>query len=150
MIVVDLAAEINSVKSDCPSTVGINSPVRRWSDLAWISSQLPLYYPLKPRIQQNPQSNTSKTQWSKRSLLATFMSHRLASVRWAFSYGLGKNMSLEEVEPVLLKAIELRCTFWDTAVIYRNGVNEKFLGDLIRKHNVRHKVFGRLLAFRPL
>jgi predicted aldo/keto reductase-like oxidoreductase len=32
------------------------------------------------------------------------------------SQGLGSNLSLEEAEPVLLKAIELGCTFWDTAV----------------------------------
>ena len=32
------------------------------------------------------------------------------------SHGLGSNLSLEEAEPVLLKAIELGCTFWDTAV----------------------------------
>jgi hypothetical protein len=32
------------------------------------------------------------------------------------SFGLGNNFSLEEAEPVLLKAIELGCTFWDTAV----------------------------------
>lgn len=32
------------------------------------------------------------------------------------SSGLGSNLSLEEAEPVLLKAIELGCTFWDTAV----------------------------------
>lgn len=32
------------------------------------------------------------------------------------SFGLGTNLSLEEAEPVLLKAIELGCTFWDTAV----------------------------------
>ena len=32
------------------------------------------------------------------------------------SFGLGYNLSLEEAEPVLLKAIELGCTFWDTAV----------------------------------
>lgn len=32
------------------------------------------------------------------------------------SFGLGSNLSLEEAEPVLLKAIELGCTFWDTAV----------------------------------
>ena len=32
------------------------------------------------------------------------------------SMGLGSNLSLEEAEPVLLKAIELGCTFWDTAV----------------------------------
>lgn len=35
------------------------------------------------------------------------------------SFGLGSNLSLEEAEPVLLKAIELGCTFWDTAVSRR-------------------------------
>ncbi|KAF7554613.1 hypothetical protein G7Z17_g2765 [Cylindrodendrum hubeiense] len=54
---------------------------------------------------------------------------------------MGTNLSLEEAEPVLLKAIELGCTFWDTAVVYQAGVNEKLLGDFIRKHNVRDKVF---------
>lgn len=57
------------------------------------------------------------------------------------SFGLGNNLSLEQAEPVLLKAIELGCTFWDTAVVYQAGVNEKLLGDFIRKHNVRDKVF---------
>ncbi|RAL00196.1 aldo-keto reductase [Aspergillus ibericus CBS 121593] len=57
------------------------------------------------------------------------------------SFGLGSNLSYEEAEPVLLKAIELGCTFWDTAVAYQAGVNEKLLGDFIRKHNVRDKVF---------
>ncbi|KFY98439.1 hypothetical protein V498_01467 [Pseudogymnoascus sp. VKM F-4517 (FW-2822)] len=57
------------------------------------------------------------------------------------SFGLGNNLSAEEAEPVLLKAIELGCTFWDTAVVYQAGVNEKLLGDFIRKHNVRDKVF---------
>jgi hypothetical protein len=32
------------------------------------------------------------------------------------SFGLGSNLTLEEAEPVLLKAVELGCTFWDTAV----------------------------------
>jgi aryl-alcohol dehydrogenase-like predicted oxidoreductase len=32
------------------------------------------------------------------------------------SHSFGNNLSLEEAEPVLLKAIELGCTFWDTAV----------------------------------
>jgi aryl-alcohol dehydrogenase-like predicted oxidoreductase len=59
------------------------------------------------------------------------------------SHSLGNDMSLEEAEPVLLKAIELGCTFWDTAVVYQSGVNEKLLGDFIRKHNVRDKVFSR-------
>ncbi|RWQ91479.1 NADP-dependent oxidoreductase domain-containing protein [Paecilomyces variotii] len=57
------------------------------------------------------------------------------------SFGLGSNLSYEEAEPVLLKAIELGCTFWDTAVVYQAGVNEKLLGDFIRKHGVRDKVF---------
>ncbi|KAK3934275.1 aldo/keto reductase [Diplogelasinospora grovesii] len=57
------------------------------------------------------------------------------------SFGLGTNLSFEEAEPVLLKAIELGCTFWDTAVVYQAGVNEKLLGDFVRKHNVRDKVF---------
>jgi hypothetical protein len=62
------------------------------------------------------------------------------------SFGLGSNLSLEEAEPVLLKAIELGCTFWDTAVVYQAGVNEKLLGDFIRKHNVRDKVFSTSLV----
>ncbi|KAL2111867.1 hypothetical protein VUR80DRAFT_9160 [Thermomyces stellatus] len=57
------------------------------------------------------------------------------------SFGLGSNLTLEEAEPVLLKAIELGCTFWDTAVVYGAGINEKLLGDFIRKHNVRDKIF---------
>jgi hypothetical protein len=32
------------------------------------------------------------------------------------SFGLGTNIDLEQAEPVLLRAIELGCTFWDTAV----------------------------------
>jgi aryl-alcohol dehydrogenase-like predicted oxidoreductase len=61
------------------------------------------------------------------------------------SFALGSNLSLEQAEPVLLKAIELGCTFWDTAVVYQAGVNEKLLGDFIRKHNVRDKVFSKVL-----
>ncbi|RAO71325.1 uncharacterized protein BHQ10_007337 [Talaromyces amestolkiae] len=57
------------------------------------------------------------------------------------SFGLGSKLSYEEAEPVLLKAVELGCTFWDTAVVYAAGVNEKLLGDFIRKHNLRDKIF---------
>ncbi|RBQ95882.1 hypothetical protein VDGD_20245 [Verticillium dahliae] len=32
------------------------------------------------------------------------------------NFAMGANLSPEEAEPVLLKAIELGCTFWDTAV----------------------------------
>jgi len=58
------------------------------------------------------------------------------------SHGLGSDLTLEQAEPVLLKAIELGCTFWDTAVIYGAGVNEKLLGEFIRKHTVRDKIFS--------
>ncbi|KAJ5187713.1 hypothetical protein N7449_010707 [Penicillium cf. viridicatum] len=54
---------------------------------------------------------------------------------------MGSDLNLEQSEPVLLKAIELGCTFWDTAVAYKTGENEKLLGDFIKKHNVRDKVF---------
>lgn len=32
------------------------------------------------------------------------------------SFVMGTNLTPEEAEPLLLKAIELGCTFWDTAV----------------------------------
>lgn len=63
------------------------------------------------------------------------------------SFALGQNLTYEEAEPVLLKALELGCTFWDTAVSYRAGVNEKLLGDFIRKHNCRDKLFGECSLF---
>lgn len=31
---------------------------------------------------------------------------------------MGTDLNLEQAEPVLLKAVELGCTFWDTAVNY--------------------------------
>lgn len=31
------------------------------------------------------------------------------------SFALGNNLNYEQAEPVLLKALELGCTFWDTA-----------------------------------
>ncbi|KAJ7680059.1 aldo-keto reductase yakc [Mycena rosella] len=57
------------------------------------------------------------------------------------SKGLGATMTLEQAEPVLLKALELGCTFWDTAVIYGVGINEQLLGEFLKKHNARDKVF---------
>jgi aryl-alcohol dehydrogenase-like predicted oxidoreductase len=67
------------------------------------------------------------------------------------SHGLGRNLSLDEASPVLLKALELGCTFWDTAVIYNAGVNEKLLGEFIRKYGVRDKIFrtSPLLCHSP-
>jgi aryl-alcohol dehydrogenase-like predicted oxidoreductase len=32
------------------------------------------------------------------------------------SFALGNDLSYDEAEPVLLKALEQGCTFWDTAV----------------------------------
>lgn len=61
------------------------------------------------------------------------------------SFALGNNLSYEEAEPVLLRALEMGCTFWDTAVSYRAGVNEKILGDFIRKYNCRDKIFRESL-----
>lgn len=80
---------------------------------------------------------------------------------------MGSDLDLKQSEPVLLKAIELGCTFWDTAVsrvftlrrlgwvlisflhkiAYKNGENEKLLGDFIKKHNVRDKLFGEEIDF---
>ncbi|KAK7431314.1 hypothetical protein QQZ08_002085 [Neonectria magnoliae] len=82
-----------------------------------------------------------KQIWPKHSPLPIFKSLRLALARWASALAWVSNLSLEQAEPVLLKAIELGCTFWDTAVVYQAGVNEKLLGDFIRKHNVRDKIF---------
>ncbi|RFN43876.1 aldo/keto reductase [Fusarium flagelliforme] len=57
------------------------------------------------------------------------------------SSAMGSDLSLEQAEPVLLKAVELGCTFWDTAVAYKNGANEQLLGDFVKKHNVRNQLF---------
>lgn len=57
------------------------------------------------------------------------------------SSAMGTSLNFDQAEPVLLKAIELGCTFWDTAVAYGAGINEQLLGDFIRKHNVRDKLF---------
>ncbi|KAL6898425.1 NADP-dependent oxidoreductase domain-containing protein [Trichoderma evansii] len=54
---------------------------------------------------------------------------------------MGYDLDLKQAEPVLLKAVELGCTFWDTAVAYKNGENEKLLGDFIKKYNIRDKIF---------
>jgi aryl-alcohol dehydrogenase-like predicted oxidoreductase len=59
------------------------------------------------------------------------------------SHGYNTNLTFEQAEPVLLKALELGCTFWDTAVLYGAGMNEKLLGEFIRKWGCREKVFGK-------
>ena len=55
--------------------------------------------------------------------------------------GMGSSLSYDQAEPVLLKAVELGCTFWDTAVAYSAGINESLIGEFVRKHGVRDKLF---------
>ncbi|RFN47291.1 alcohol dehydrogenase [Fusarium flagelliforme] len=63
------------------------------------------------------------------------------------SSAMGSDLNLEEAEPVLKKAVDLGCTFWDTAVAYKNGGNEKLLGDFINKHGVRDKLFAHIKEY---
>jgi aryl-alcohol dehydrogenase-like predicted oxidoreductase len=59
------------------------------------------------------------------------------------SFGLGTNLTFKQAEPVLLKAIEPGCTFWDTAVVYAAGVNESLSSQpSIPKHNLRDQIFS--------
>lgn len=57
------------------------------------------------------------------------------------SSAMGTALDYDQAEPVLLKAVELGCTFWDTAVAYGAGINESLIGQFVRKHNVRDKLF---------
>ncbi|PVH69199.1 putative aldo-keto reductase [Cadophora sp. DSE1049] len=57
------------------------------------------------------------------------------------SSAMGSNFNYEQAEPVFQKAIDLGCTFWDTAVAYGAGANEKLIGQFVKKHNVRDKLF---------
>lgn len=41
----------------------------------------------------------------------------------------------------LAKAVEIGCTFWDTAVAYGNGQNESLVGEFFKKSGAREKVF---------
>jgi aryl-alcohol dehydrogenase-like predicted oxidoreductase len=41
----------------------------------------------------------------------------------------------------LAKAVEMGCTFWDTAVAYGNGQNESLVGEFFKKSGTREKVF---------
>jgi aryl-alcohol dehydrogenase-like predicted oxidoreductase len=45
--------------------------------------------------------------------------------------GMGSDLNLEHSEPVLLKAVELGCTFWDTAVSCPVQVRPKHLSPII-------------------
>ena len=57
------------------------------------------------------------------------------------SQSFGTNLTAEQAEPLLLKLLEKGCTFWDSAVAYGASLNEELLGNFLRKHNARDKVF---------
>jgi aryl-alcohol dehydrogenase-like predicted oxidoreductase len=57
-----------------------------------------------------------------------------------FSMGFGEaddNVSKE----TLAHALDIGCTFWDSAVVYGKGHNEVLLGEVIREKGCRDKVF---------
>jgi len=57
-----------------------------------------------------------------------------------FSQGYGPAID-ENSKKTLAKAIELGCTFWDSAVVYGGGHNEALLGEFFRESGARDKVF---------
>jgi aryl-alcohol dehydrogenase-like predicted oxidoreductase len=56
---------------------------------------------------------------------------------------MGTDLNLEQSEPVLLKAVELGCTFWDTAVSCPFQVQERHLSPIALTANL-----GRLQEWR--
>ncbi|KLO83769.1 Uncharacterized protein LW93_553 [Fusarium fujikuroi] len=61
---------------------------------------------------------------------------------------MGSDLDPEQAEPVLMKAVELGSIVADCCgpqVAYKNGANEKLLGDFIKKHNVA-KSFLRIVT----
>ncbi|OCF32142.1 aldo-keto reductase [Kwoniella heveanensis BCC8398] len=47
----------------------------------------------------------------------------------------------EQSHKTLQTAIDIGCTFWDSAVVYGKGHNERLIGDFFRKTGTRDKVF---------
>jgi aryl-alcohol dehydrogenase-like predicted oxidoreductase len=59
-----------------------------------------------------------------------------------FNHHRGQVLSDAGAFDVLLRAIELGCTFWDTASIYGYGANEELIGRFFKAHpGSREKVF---------
>jgi aryl-alcohol dehydrogenase-like predicted oxidoreductase len=59
-----------------------------------------------------------------------------------FNHHRGQVLSDAEAFEVLLRAIELECTFWDTASIYGYGANEELIGRFFKAHpGSRERVF---------
>jgi hypothetical protein len=61
-----------------------------------------------------------------------------SAMGFSMGYGPAKD---EDSKKTLAKAVELGCVFWDSAVVYGAGHNEKLLGDFIREAGCRDKVF---------
>jgi aryl-alcohol dehydrogenase-like predicted oxidoreductase len=57
-----------------------------------------------------------------------------------FSQSFGPADDAESHE-TLKAALDMGCTFWDTAVVYGKGHNETLIGDFVKKNNCRDKVF---------
>ncbi|KAE8543009.1 hypothetical protein D1P53_000496 [Cryptococcus gattii VGV] len=57
-------------------------------------------------------------------------------------FSMGYGPADDNVSKITLKkALDLGCTFWDSAVVYGKGHNEKLLGDFLKENNARDKVF---------
>lgn len=54
------------------------------------------------------------------------------------SYGPAKD---DESKRTLAKALELGCTFWDSAAVYGGGHNERLIGEFVKETDSRDKVF---------
>ncbi|GAA6036044.1 hypothetical protein JCM8097_006584 [Rhodosporidiobolus ruineniae] len=62
----------------------------------------------------------------------------LGCMGMSFAYGATDD---EQSKATLRKAIEIGCTFWNTANLYGWGHNEKIIGDVLREGNNREKVY---------
>ncbi len=58
----------------------------------------------------------------------------------SFSQGYGPADDKVSVQ-TLQKALDLGCTFWDTAVVYGKGHNETLIGNFLKETGSRDKVF---------
>lgn len=55
--------------------------------------------------------------------------------------GPDKKVPYEQAEKTLAKAVEIGCTFWDTAVVYGAGENERYIGRFLKQHDCRDEIF---------
>jgi aryl-alcohol dehydrogenase-like predicted oxidoreductase len=62
----------------------------------------------------------------------------ISAMGFSMSYGPADD---ETSLKTLQRAVDLGCTFWDTAVVYGKGHNEKLIGEFFAKTGTRDKVF---------